>query len=380
MADPIILHPDTEFIRDVTRGGGADMKKCFQCATCSSTCGLSTENRPFPRKQIVEAQWGMTDRLIGDPAIWLCHNCGDCTTRCPRGAHPAETLSAIRCAVIRRLAFPRFMGGVFAIPESAVAMLAFSAILLLSIALLPAPSPGSSPLVFAQMFPKTRLEPFFFAVSGWVVLALTVGAVRFAGALRRGGAEGPILSNLVPALMEIVSHRRFAECGAQQGRRWGHLLVFSAFVGLAAMGTTVGIGSMLGLMDTPIPFLNPLKLFANLCALVLVTGAAVLVWNRLKDRQARAGAVFSDWFLLILIGGAGLTGLLSEALRLTQLRAAMFFIYYTHLTLVLTLFLGAPYSKFVHFLYRTMAMAATRQESSSSGWPITRRRQSPATS
>jgi nitrate reductase gamma subunit len=43
----------------------------------------------------------------------------------------------------------------------------------------------------------------------------------------------------------------------------------------------------------------------------------------------------------------------------------MFFIYYFHLSLVLTLFLCTPYSKFVHFLYRTIAMAATWQESKS---------------
>ncbi|MFP5229655.1 MAG: quinone-interacting membrane-bound oxidoreductase complex subunit QmoC [Acidobacteriota bacterium] len=380
MTDPVILHPDTDFIRDVARGGGGEMKKCFQCATCSSTCGLSTESRPFPRQQIVEAQWGMADRLSGDPAIWLCHNCGDCTTRCPRGAHPAETLSAIRCAVIRRLAFPRFMGGIFAIPESAVAVLAFSAILLLTIALLPLHHAGSSALVFAQMFPKARLEPFFYVISGWILLALAVSAVRFAGALRKAGAGGPILSNLPPALLEIASHRRFAECGEQQGRRWGHLLLLAGFAGLAVMGTLVGIGSMFGLIDTPIAFTNPLKLFANLCALLLVLGAGILVWNRLRDPQTRARTQFADWFLLILIGGAGLTGLLSEMLRLMQLQTAMFTVYYTHLTLVLTLFLGAPYSKLVHFLYRTMAMAATRQESSSSGWPITRRRQSPATS
>lgn len=380
MADPVILRPDTDFISDVARGGGAQMKKCFQCATCSSTCELSTESRPFPRKQILEAQWGMTDRLLGDPAIWLCHNCGDCTRRCPRGAHPAETLSAIRCAVIRRLSFPRFMGGVFAVEEAAIAMLVFSAILLLFVAVMPIhPSPSGS-LIFAQMFPQSRLEPFFFVVSGWVLVALAAGCTRLLRGLRASGADGPLLKNLIPTLIEIVSHRRFGECEAQQGRRWGHLLVFSAFLGLTVMGTIVGIGSMFGWIGNPIPFSNPLKLFANLCALLLVAGAAVLIWNRFSDPEARARTMFSDWFLLLLIGGAGLTGVLSETLRLMQLRTAMFTVYYAHLTLVLTFFLGVPYSKLAHFLYRTMAMAATRQENSTSGLPITRRPQSSATS
>jgi quinone-modifying oxidoreductase, subunit QmoC len=367
MAGALMVQPDREFIREVAQNSGGDLKKCFQCATCSSVCSLSTESRPFPRQQILEAQWGMESRLIGDPAIWLCHDCGDCTARCPRGARPSAVIDAIRMAVIKRLAFPRFMGSVVDRAGSEVFMFMLSALILLPIAILSAPSSAMRPLIFAQMFPKDRLEPLFFAVSAYVVLALAIGAVRFAKALRAAGADGPILSALVPALLEIISHRRFASCGSSQSRRWGHLVVFSAFLGLALMGTAVGIGSMVGLIDTPLPILYPLKIFANLCALALVLGIAILLWNRVTDREKRLGSSLYDWYFLFLLGGVGLTGILSETLRLAQNADWMFSIYYVHLSLVLTLFLCTPYSKFAHFLYRTMAMAATWQDSNSPG-------------
>jgi quinone-modifying oxidoreductase subunit QmoC len=367
MSDALMVQPDREFIREVMQSSGGDMKKCFQCATCSAVCALSTEARPFPRRQMLEAQWGMADRLLGDPAIWLCHDCGDCTLRCPRGAHPAEGMAAIRAAVIRRLAFPRFMGRMVAAPATALLLLLFSALVLLALAVLPVHISGSTPLVFAGMFPKDRLEPFFFVVSGLLVLALGVSTARFVKALRSAGADGPILLALIPALLEIITHRRFASCSKGGNRRLGHLLLLSAFLGLAFMGTAVGIGSMVGLIDTPLPILHPLKIFANLCALVLVIGSALLIWNRLTDKEKRAGSTFFDWFFLLLLGGAGLTGILSEALRLAQNQDWMYSIYFIHLTLVLTLFLTAPYSKFVHFLYRTMAMAATWRENKSPG-------------
>jgi quinone-modifying oxidoreductase subunit QmoC len=362
MADALTIRPDHEFIREVMETSGGDMKKCFQCATCSSVCSLATESRPFPRKQMLEAQWGMADKLIGDPAIWLCHNCGDCTSRCPRGGRPSDVMAAIRTAVIRRLAFPRFLGTLVAMRENGAVMFVLSAMVLLAVAILPIPGPTAQPLTFAEMFPKSRLEPLFFAVSGYVVLALVMSALRFARALRASGADGPILRSLPAALVEILTHRRFAACQKAQVRRWGHLFVIAAFLGLAIMGTIVGIGSMLGWIDTPIPILHPLKIFANLCAATLVIGVALLLWNRLTDREKRAGSAFCDWFFLFFLGGAGVTGIASEALRLAQIREWMFVVYYVHLALVMTLILCAPYSKFSHFLYRTMAIAATWRE------------------
>ena len=83
MANSYLVEPDVSFIEEVGRLGGADVKKCFQCATCAVACPISPDNKPFPRKEMIATSWGLKDRLIGNGDVWLCHNCGDCSTLCP---------------------------------------------------------------------------------------------------------------------------------------------------------------------------------------------------------------------------------------------------------------------------------------------------------
>ena len=94
MADAYVIEPDIGFINEVKGLGGGDLKKCFQCATCSVACPISPDNKPFPRKEMIAASWGLKEKLVGNGDVWLCHNCGDCTTLCPRGAKPGDVLAS----------------------------------------------------------------------------------------------------------------------------------------------------------------------------------------------------------------------------------------------------------------------------------------------
>ena len=91
----VVIEPDLEFIRDLSRQTGEPYKKCFQCGTCAATCPISPDMHPFPRKEMAWAAWGMKDRLVADPDVWLCHQCNDCSLRCPRGARPGDVLAAV---------------------------------------------------------------------------------------------------------------------------------------------------------------------------------------------------------------------------------------------------------------------------------------------
>ncbi|MGA2269287.1 MAG: quinone-interacting membrane-bound oxidoreductase complex subunit QmoC [Bryobacteraceae bacterium] len=363
MADAVLIQPDTAFLGRVLASGGGDLKKCYQCATCSVACELSGDESPFPRKQVIEAQWGLKERLMSDPAIWLCHDCGKCTERCPRGARPGDVLGAIRSEAIRHFAFPGFLGSLVANPKALLLLFLLPA-LIFSAVLLWAPKPvPAAPFEFGSLFPASVLEPLFFAVSAFALLAFVIGVVRFArGSGESGGEAGA--GGLPAALRDIATHRRFAQCG-DPGMRLAHLFIFWGFAGLAIVGTLTGIGTLVGVLRTPLPLASALKIFANLTAAVALAGVVLLLVRRIGDRAKRAGSTYFDWFFLAALAGVVFTGIASELLRLAQ-TGAMYAVYFVHLVLVFSLLLYAPYSKFAHLAYRTVALARSMKSNRSS--------------
>jgi quinone-modifying oxidoreductase, subunit QmoC len=356
MAETLFIEPDSAFIKEVLACGGSELKKCFQCATCTSVCELSN-GVSFPRRLMIEAQWGMKDKVLADPGIWLCHNCGDCTVNCPRGAKPSNVMGALRREAIKRYAFPSFAGKMVSDPRYLALLLVIPILIFGAIALGSLSNDLVQPYVFAELFPPKVLEPLFYAVSAFVVLAFVVGAARFVRELRASGVETRILPRLAPALGEILFHKRFSKCSANQSRKWGHILSFFGFMGLAITGTSVGIGTMLDLMHTPLPFLSGWKLFANVSAGVILIGTVLLIGDRMTTLEKWNETTYFDGFFLVTLASVVATGLLSELLRLAQSPALMYSVYFIHLVLIFSLFLYAPYSKFAHFVYRTIAMA-----------------------
>lgn len=367
MAETLHLEPDSAFINDMIACGGGDLKKCFQCATCTSVCELSNENLSFPRRLIVQAQWGLKEKVLADPAIWLCHDCGDCTAKCPRGAKPNEVVEALRAQAIKHFSFPRFAGTLVSQPKYLPLLLVIPFLVFRAFTLFQQTPGINRPFIFAELFPENFLEPLFFTVAGIVTFCFVVGVARYVKALRAAGNEGKILPGLVPTLTEILTHRQFAKCVTNHRRYWGHLLTLSGFAGLAVMGTAVGMATLAGIMHTPLPLLSGWKLFANFCATVILVGVTLLLIERFKTKEKLADMTYFESFFPLTLAAAVLTGILSEILRLTQTAELMYFVYFIHLTLVFMLFLYAPYSKFAHFVYRTIAMAAVRQPQSRSG-------------
>ena len=233
-----LVRPDSRFVTRVLASGGSDLKRCFQCGTCSVSCALSPDEAPFPRTQMLHAQWGLKDRLMGDPGVWLCHNCGDCTERFPRGARPGDVLGAIRGEVIRHHAVPGGLARLAMSPAGLPWLLALPVLVLAAIAAWS--TSDASRLEFASVFPLATLEILFFSVAGLSVLGFAAGLVRFARSMDPGH-RACILANLPSALALIARHGDF--CATRPALQRGHLLTFWGFVGLALIGTVVGIGS-----------------------------------------------------------------------------------------------------------------------------------------
>ena len=177
MPDPVSVRPDRGFLRGILSEGGEDLKKCFQCATCSVVCELSEGDRPFPRKEMIWAQWGLKDKLAGDPNIWLCHQCGDCSTRCPRGARPGDVLAALRRQSVLHYSVPRFFAG-WVNRSALIPLLMLIPAVLLGLALLirdpisEALEIGAPHGFYAEFIPHWLLNGFFSTFTGLTFLAV----------------------------------------------------------------------------------------------------------------------------------------------------------------------------------------------------------------
>lgn len=390
------VQPDLDFIRAMKEAGGDTLKKCYQCATCSVACPLSTDSNPFPRKQMILAQWGMKDQLMSDSSIFLCHQCGDCTDMCPRGARPGDVMGAIRAYAYRSLGWPKALADLCSSAKNLPVLIGIPAIVILVLWLIS----GGMHIPSGEQFAKAGYTQFFghwhfrllaknvlfidlimLTAAGIALTSVIKGVSKMWKGMESGSGQAGISYRpsstqfikkfLWPAVVEILKHDRFKECTVNYDRVKGHQPLMYAFIGLFivtcySLFTQDVIGIFIPSMHGPISMWNPFKLLANVSAVAMIAGIGILWSNRIKMEVAgKASKNFYDWFLIWIIMGVGVTGLAAEILRLIGVPSLGYVVYYTHLIAVVMLFLYMPYTKFAHLVYRTFAMAFERYRESS---------------
>lgn len=388
MPGPCSIRPDREFLGRILGEGGEDVKKCVQCGTCSVVCDQANGGVPFPRKEMIWAQWGLKARLVADPDIWLCFQCNDCTTRCPRGARPGDVLAALRRESVKHYAFPRFLGGWVNQLKALPLILLIPAVLLGLALAVKAPLEkalgleGPAHGFYAGFFPHWLLIGFFSLFTGLTFLAAAAGVVRFWQAMKAADASSgrntpalAILPGLVRTLKSILGHDKFGNCTSRTSRRWAHLAAFYGFTALFVVTVwaviDLYVNPVLGI-DAMYPFgpLHPMKILANIGCVLLIFGCVKAIMDRLGSRETAGTSTSFDWIFVWLLLGVAVTGLLTEILRFaadpgkhaaaaaerTPLQHVAFAVYFVHLVAVFDLLVYLPYSKFAHVLYRTVAL------------------------
>jgi quinone-modifying oxidoreductase, subunit QmoC len=398
---PTRVVPDREFLRRITGNDGLRLRQCVQCATCSGVCGLTAEEHPFPRKEMLWAQWGLAERILTDVDLWLCHECQDCTLRCPRDARPGDVMAALRRECVTHYSVPGSIGRAASQPANLPWFL-LGSVILLTVGILGWDASGVGAKELASVGPRIVM-PFwprlphglimtlFGAVVAFDCIALGVGLWRFWKALLSSGqaaaAAPPMgwIKCLRATSRRIAWHEDFATCKNEASRQVSHTLVIYGMVGLIAVDLWVIIARYnplrIGLVYPLGPF-DPWKLLANGAGALLVLGCLLMSLARLRrdavpvggsDRAlaaesgtssaagyalsaSRPSGTYSDWLLLLLLLTAAVTGFATEGLHFLRLDTARFAAYSVHLVSVLTLLLLLPYSKLAHLGYRTLAI------------------------
>ena len=388
MSNQYIIQPDLTFIDEVVSLGGDTLKKCFQCATCSVACPIAPENSPFPRKEMIAAGWGLKDKLVGSADIWLCHECGDCTALCPRGAKPGSTLSALRSYAINEYAGaapvvgklskmvtnPQKLALLTAIPAVWLALMAFITMVL--------GKPGGimdkifhavgvhwihatdAPIAQARFISSWLVDLTFVPVFTASILVFVYTLKKMlsdmhANAVVEGKTDKDTLdykayAKMIPVVLKkVLKHSQFNECGENKNRGTAHMMVLYGFIGCFIV-TSIGF-FFLYILGVPGPYsqLWPFKWLGNISGIAIVFGAVLMIKERLGKPDLNA---YKDWYLLGLVLTLGATGLLTQMARLAGMEFATYAIYYIHLIAVFHLFAYLPFSKLAHAVYRLAAM------------------------
>lgn len=317
------VNPDLDFIKYMKSAGGDTLKKCYQCATCSVVCPLSEDKKPFPRKEMIWAQWGLKDKLVADADVLLCHQCGDCTAHCPRGAKPGDVLGAIRAYMYTHYGFPSGLAKMVSDPKMVPMTVGLPAVIVLvmwfisggmhlpSSADLAAHGFGSFfghwdwpwlsknvAFIDAIMLPAVGLA-IFSVFKGVTTLWKGMEKQYDVSAEFRPSAKQFVTEFLVPSVKEIIDHNRFRECTENADRARGHKPLLLAFIGLlavtaysafkqdvlSAMLHAMGKAELAASMHGPLSLIDPFKILANVAAIAMIVGIGILWGNRAADEE-----------------------------------------------------------------------------------------------
>ena len=355
---------EPEFLQEAQRQLGV----CTACRYCEGFCAV------FPALEL------RTEIAAGDLTYLanLCHDCRDCYTACmftpPHefAINIPKVMADARVRTYEHYGRPR-AEGFFRHSPAFTAAVAAGGIAAVWLAVAACMGPGV--LVAAHRGPGA-----FYAVAPWLAILVPAiaialygaavalgGARRFARDLRAASpAAGSVRAAAVWQAARDAITLRFMKGGGAgcyyprtrgtSVRRVLHHCVAGGF--LAALVSTTIAAVEQDLLDRmpPFPLLSLPVAFGALGGVLLIAGTTGLLWLKPRSEAAPASSVMTamDYAFLVLLDLVAVTGMLLLVLRDTRLMPALLVV---HLGLLAGLFITAPYGKFVHFVYRYLALA-----------------------
>lgn len=344
---------------------------CNACRYCEGLCAV------FPaleRRNVLDA--GDVSQLAN-----LCHDCRACFDACMYSA-PHEfdldlpkALSAVRAADYQRHVWPRRVPRAFSgwsgvllggLPSVAV-------VLALAVAhagwsgLVRSDGRAASPY---ELLPYPVLVALMAVAALYSVVVMALAACSYWRLV--GTTSGHVTVGAIAQATWCAATLRYLRGGGVEcyypeddkpsaGRRRLHALVAYGF-GLCLVSTVAAaVEQDIAGIDPPYPWLSAPVLTGMLGGLGLVIGCVGLLG--LKARSSRvtsfAQMTIKDYGLLVALAFLALSGL---AVLLTRDTPAFGIVLLVHLAAVVEAFAMAPYSKFIHVIFRFAALVRDNME------------------
>jgi citrate/tricarballylate utilization protein len=367
----IDMHTTTTHPTEALREADRLMVVCNSCRYCEGLCAV------FPAME--------RRRLFNDGDLNylanLCHSCGACFADC-QFSPPHEfavnvprTLAQVRGDSYRAYAWPGALSGLFARNGLAISLIAALSIAVFVLGFVAYRDPAvlfgvhDGPGSFYELMPHNAMALLFGAVFVYAVLALIFSmrafwrdisgdtpaggvsaflqAVKDAGRLRYldGGKDGCMNDDDAPTDM----------------RKHYHHATFYGFLLCFASTSVATLYHYLLAREAPYAWWDLPVVLGTLGGVGLVVGSVGLLAAKFRRApelldESRFGMDVAFIVMLLL---TAITGLALLVLRATP---AMGITLAVHLGVVFALFLTLPYGKFVHGLYRFLALVQYARE------------------
>lgn len=172
---------------------------------------------------------------------------------------------------------------------------------------------------------------------------------------KEGGAGG--WGKVVSVVFkDVLLLGRMGEC--EDFQQWlSHFLTMWGFIGLAI---TTNLDAIFNSAAAPLPITNPIRLLGNATGIILIAGLTLSFSRRLIRTDVRSASKSGDWAFLVALYGTGLTGFFVQAFADTSNVPGTLVTYPVHLAFISFLLVAAPWTKFVHALWRPSWVVYTR--------------------
>ena len=348
------------------------MTVCNSCRYCEGLCAV------FPA---MEMRRSFPDGDLNYLAN-LCHGCGACYVDC-QFSPPHEfnvnlpkVLAEVRAQSYRAYAWPRALAPVFDRNGLIVGMLAALAVAVFIASFVAWHDARvlfgihTGPGAFYKLMPHNTMAALFGAVFLFSIVAIGIGARNF---WRDIGEPSKQLAEL-PALWQATKDTatmHYLDGGGvgcytsdekpkDQRRLYHHLTFYGFMLCFTSTSTATLYHYLLGL-EAPYPWYDLTVVLGTLGGIGLLIGPIGLLVAKHQREPAMQDEprLGMDTAFIAMLFLTSLTGMLLLVLRATP---AMGLLLAIHLGVVFALFLTLPYSKFVHGIYRFMALTRYAKE------------------
>lgn len=348
------------------------MTVCNACRYCEGLCAV------FPA---MEMRRSFSDGDLSYLAN-LCHNCGACYYDC-QFAPPHEfnvnipaTFARVRAESYAHCLWPRALAKVFERNGLFTALALVLAVTAFIVGFMAWTDPAilfgvnAGPGAFYRLMPHNVMVAIFGVALLYAILAIGIGARGFWHYIGEKGSSSADAGSFWQAVKD-AGRLRYLDGGGggcmneeeapRDRRRLYHHLTFYGFMLCFAATSTATLYHYLMGLEAPYAWYDVPVLLGVAGGLGLVIGPIGLLaakWRRDPEMRAGTPTGMDVAFLLMLL----LTSVTGLALLFLRSTPAMGLLLALHLGVVSALFVTMPYGKFVHGIYRFIALMKAAKE------------------